>query len=271
MKKIKVNTVQGIGDLLWVYRKLAPLCDKIDFNILLISDNPIEKRSDAFLKTLEKCNDVTFTLDNGQYRNLVAFKPKLRSLNDGDVINYAVNGWLESGVHIDDIDEFPVLWDLNLKSEDVIGLPEKYLLVYASGSSRHEQVSQLTTSAWAELILETAGLKGLTDVVFIGAAYDAWKFADIKKEISEKINCIDCFMDIRKTMYVIQNAEFFIAYQSGLCMLAEEFGIPTLMIWFPHLQIMQNTWIRSKNIEDKLFIHCLFNEPIKTMLDRIKE
>lgn len=272
MKTIKVNTVQGIGDLIWVYRKLAPVCDQIKFNILIVNNDEVQRRSEAFLRTLDKCQSALFEFSNpNRYNYLAAMTPKLAPINDGEtMLDYAVNRWLENGVHIDDIDEYPVLWDLNLKSEPVANLPERYLLVYASGSSRHDGSTQMNTAGWVELVLEVAKLKGLTDVVFIGASYDFWKAREIMSQIGTRLNCHELFTEIRQTMYIIQKAEYFISFQSGLCMLSEEFATPTFMIWFPQLNKMQNTWIRKKHIEKKLFTHCFFSDPVSVMLDKLK-
>jgi hypothetical protein len=266
---ITINTVQGIGDLIWVYRKLGKLYDQIKFNILIIEDTDVQKRSEQFLLTLDKCAGVDFIVTSSEhYGNVAKCKCDIKNLENFD---YAVNAWLEDGIHIDDIDDNPVLWDINLKTEHVDDLPEKYLLVYSSGSSRHENLYQLSNDHWAELIIETAKFKGLTDVIFIGAPYDEWKIKEVISTIGDKLSCEAKLVDIKKSSFIIQHAEYFIAYQSGLCMLSEELGTPTFMIWFPHLVGMQNTWIRKENIENNLFKHTYFDNSVELMIHMMKD
>jgi FkbM family methyltransferase len=262
-KIVSVNSVQGIGDLMWVYRKIAPYVDGIKFNILITAPHPVQMRSKSFLWTLPKCKGVSFRLAQPWFYEEVAHgKYTLGELFTGKKeFVYAVNKWLEDGVQIDDIEpDTKVLWNIGLESTPVKDLPEKYLLVYASGSSRHDGTFQLTTSDWVTMILDAADQLDVDDIVFTGAAYDEWKTDEIIDAIGDRADCYKLFNEIRETMYVIQNAKYFIAYQSGLCMLSEEFGIPTFMIWSPQLDRMKTSWMRKENVEKQLFGHCYFNE-----------
>jgi hypothetical protein len=42
------------------------------------------------------------------------------------------------------------------------------------------------------------------------------------------------------------------------------------MVWHPHLDKMQDTWIRKENIEQRLFRHCFFNDPFEVMIEKLK-
>jgi len=270
-KIIKVNTVQGIGDLMWVYRKLAPLVDGIKFNILLTNNDTTQRRSGDFLATLDKCAGVEFTMVPGhKYDQLAKSKCVIQN---SDAFDYAVNAWLEDGIHLDDIDTNPVLWDMNLKSEETENLPEKYLLVYVSGSERHaNRIKQMADGDWVRLIGETAIEKNLNNIIFIGAEYDRWKVESVINAMKTlPFNCIPMFADIKKSTHIIKNADYFVAYQSGLCMIAEEFGVQTAMVWFPDLVKMRDTWIRKENIDKKLFTHLYFNQTIESMISQIKD
>ena len=253
---VKINTVQGIGDLIWVYRKLAPLHDKLDFNILIVEDSEVQKRSAEFCKCLPKVDKVTF--------EIVKTRDYTKVANTRCVVgetDYAVNAWLEDGFHLDDIDNNPVLWDLGLVPTP-IEVPKDYLLVYISGNKSYE----MTTDHWVALISRVAESKGLKNILFTGASYD---LCNITKAM-DKLWMYDCKLmltPIRETFHLIKEAKYFISYQSGLCMLAEEFNTPTLMVWFPHLRKMKDSWVRKER--QGLIRHCYFDEPLDKMLEAV--
>jgi hypothetical protein len=270
MKSVKINTVQGIGDLMWVYRKLAPIYDKIHFNVMVVDHNPIQHRGEEFLKTLDKCSGVSFEQVSRLHYKVLAQDRGV--IVDQPHYDYAINAWLEDGVHLDDIDSNPVLWDLNLGSKRVAGLPPDYLLVYISGNKGETGCgTQMDDKDWVELISMVARHKDFKTILFTGAKYDEQKMLGVISLLRKAgFNCHLMLTPIRETMFLIKNARFFVAYQSGLCMLSEELGTPTLMVWFPFLKKMQTTWIRKANIEKKLIKHCYFDMGVAEMFDQVK-
>lgn len=271
MKSVTIDTVQGIGDLMWVYRKLAPLYDRINFNVLKVNDTMVQRRGEPFLRTLDKCGGVTYKMVSSADYNVLAKEPCVIK-PDYTQYRYAINAWLESGVHLDDIDKNPVLWNLNLGSKRIGNLPKDYLLVYISGNKGTTGCgTQMDDKDWAELIDLVARKKDIKNILFTGAPYDEekmWKVMQLVRE--KKFNCHMLLMPIREAMFLIQSAKYFISYQSGLCMLAEEFGTPTLMVWFSFLKAMKNTWIRKENIEKGLIEHCYFDQSPNEMFWQIK-
>jgi len=263
-KTIAINSVQGIGDLMWVYRKVAPHVDKMDITVLYVSGHSmaVQRRAAPFLRCLPKVNKIRFReAQPWFYGEVASGKYTLDELFTGKhELTYAVNRWLEEGVQLDDIEpELDVLWDLDLKATSV-EVPENYLLVYVSGSGRHDGTTQLAVGSWVKMILTAVEKLGVKDVVFTGAEYDLWKTDEVIKELGDRVKCTKLFNEITETFHVIQKAKYFIAYQSGLCMLSEEFGIPTFMIWSPSLPDMKTSWMRKSNAEKQLFGHCFFNE-----------
>ncbi len=269
MKTATVNTVQGIGDLIWVYRKLSNHFDKMNFNILCVSQDAIQKRAEAFVKLLPKCGDVSYKVVKPSEYNALAKKRCL--IDDRETFDYSVNAWLESGIHLDSIDEHPVNWDLGISPKQV-DLPNKYLLVYISGCSHNYGFYQMRNKQWSELIVSTAIHKNIERVIFIGAPFDKVVLNEVAASVSQKLSCsVYTDMHITQSIWIIKNAEYFISYQSGLCMLAEEFGTKTFMLWFPDLAPMTSAWIRRKHLESGLFKHGFFGMDLKTMIDVVKK
>lgn len=268
MKVATINTVQGIGDLIWVYRKLSNLFDLINFNIFCVSNDAVQRRAQHFVASLPKCGEVYYEVVSSSKYNALARKRCL--IGSENKFDYAVNSWLEAGIHLDAIDSHPVNWDLGVSPVE-FKLPDKYILVYISGCSHNYGYYQMRESQWADLVISTAMHMKINNVVFIGAPFDKKILSDVAELVSHRANCF-VFTDkhILETMWAIKNADYFISYQSGLCMLAEELGTKTFMVWFPEIASMTSAWIRRAHLESGLFRHGFFGSDIKTMINMIK-
>src|ERR1019366_10818143 len=130
-----INTVQGIGDIFWVYQKLAPYFDTININILCLQPTAVQLRAESFCKMLPKVGDVTHTqVSRDAYKRVTEGMYKLSDvLNASGPVDYAVNAPLERGINLRDIDP-----ETQIEEFVDIGLPkhleqEDYLCVFVSG------------------------------------------------------------------------------------------------------------------------------------------
>jgi len=258
MKTITVDTVQGLGDLLWVYRKLAPLYEKINLNVLIVKDDAVQKRSGDFLKTLPQVGEVNFkTVLSETYRRVAQGFYDTNDLNG----EYSINGWLEHGIHIDQIDSNPVMWDVGLKVEPV-STRANYLLLYVSGCPHNSEFHQMASDAWANLAIKAARAARADRCLLVGAPYDAAKLIEVQALIQPALpSRVITDFNISQTAALIKGAKYFVAYQSGLCMLSEELGVPTFMVYYPHNAAMVSTWIRRKHLLAGLFRNAFFGMP----------
>jgi hypothetical protein len=267
MKEITVDTVQGIGDLIWVYRKLSSVYDKINLNILAIDKGPIQTRAKQFIETLSKIGSINYKVVTSNEYMRVAAGLYATPLVDGE---YSVNAWLERGIHIENIDDYPVSWDIGLKFSPV-ATPKKYVLLYVSGCSHNLGYYQMSSEEWAYIAVSACQLVGVDTCILIGAQFDGDKLNEIRNLIGAKVKTYAITdYTISQTSYLIKNAEYFIAYQSGLCMIAEEIGKHTLMVWFPHLAPMTSTWIRRNHLAEQLIMHTFFGMNIENIIEAIK-
>lgn len=77
IKTITIKTVQGVGDVFWVYQKLSPYFDKINFIICVINlDCPVQKRVLPFLKLLPKVDNFKLELVTSEYYDSLAKQKK---------------------------------------------------------------------------------------------------------------------------------------------------------------------------------------------------
>lgn len=271
MKEITIDTVQGIGDLVWVYRKLAPLYDRINLNVLVIKEDTVQMRAKDFLSTLDKVGTVTFKVVTPEEYGRVA-----RGLYTVDEAaasgEYCVNAWLERGIHLDAIDESPVLWDVNLKHQPVDGVPKDYFLLYVSGTSHNFKFYQMRSAMWAELAIKISRLLRVQDCLLVGAPYDKAKLTEIKTLIGNRLKArVMAETNIQQATSLIAGAQYFMAYQSGLCIIAEEVGTPTLMVYYPENAAMAAAWIRRENLLRGLIKNVMFGVPPSTIVEMARQ
>lgn len=260
MREITIDTPQGIGDLIWVYRKLSLYYDKINVNVLVVEHSPVQERSKDFLKTLDRIGEINFKKVSCRDYDRVA----KGFYKVGDIRQeYSVNAWLEQGTHIDSIDNYNVNWDINLK----VGKPcidKEYILLYISGCNHNYRNYQMRPKEWADIAVSVCNKIGIGKCVLIGAQYDKEMLSSINKAIANRIKTIVATnYSIQDTSGVIAGSTYFISYQSGLCMIAEELSVPTLMVYFPENRKMVSAWIRKNNLEIGLFKSVFFGEPVE--------
>lgn len=266
MRDITIDTVQGIGDLIWVYRKLSSVFDKINLNILAIDNSIIQTRAKQFAESLNNIGDVKYKIVTSAHYSRVARGLYSIPEKDGE---YSVNAWLEKGIHIDAIDDSPVSWDIKLKLSPV-QTSKQYVLLYVSGCAHNLGYYQMRSEEWADIAVAACKVMGVDTCILTGASFDKTKLDDVKNVIGARLRTyVYTDYNIAETSYLIKQAKYFVAYQSGLCMIAEELKTPTLMVWFPYLAIMTSTWIRREHLLSELISHTFFGMPINNIIDII--
>lgn len=276
-KSITVDAVQGLGDIYWIYQKLAPLYDEINLNICVIGLDPVQERSRNWMSLFPKIRECKFRLvKEPEYAIMAATKYKLDEAiatwgTGVDSVKYNCNRWLEEGTRLDEIDEHPVLETVDLRVE-AIDLPYKeYITLYVSGSSRHHKNSVWTTSEWVNFIkLIYEKYKINYPVVITGVAFDAV----VARELSAGLNnvYIDNTMFMSQSpaqvCHLLKNTKLYLGYQSGLNVIADNFDVPQVMMYFNHLVDMRYTWCKRKNMHNK-FNAAIFSDKPKAINYRL--
>ena len=274
-RQITVNVPQGVGDIYWVYQKLSPYVDKINFNIILTTDpNPVQTRSHDWLVLLPKCGRVSFVKEGpDRYDKLIAkcyqASEVLVANNGVDSIDCCFNKNLEEGQRLDAIDpHLPIEWKPSMRCES-FALPfSDYVTLYVSGSNKSKDAWDLPT--WVGCINAFYAKYNLNcPLVLIGASYDAGLLADLLEEFTTKTKLrTRLFIDLppAKIVHLFKNAHFFIGYQSGLNVIADICGTPQLMVYFPKLEPMMNTWCRPEHLGNGKFTAVLFSDNVEKVV-----
>ena len=246
MPDLTITTVQGIGDLFWCYQKLSPLYPGIHFNVLTIDNGcKIQTRASEFLTLLPKHRATKFTqVDLDTYNRVTAIKPTLPDPHGRIWFEYAVNAWLESGVSLYEIDQAPVEQRVELIGVREPARQVESICVFVAGHKGMD-LPVWKPHQWADACELMAKHFGADGFDFIGADWD-------HPQAQEVIECLRqrgwpsenlCGrMGIAESLYYMRSSKAFLGFQSGLGILAENYDVPQLMVYFDHLEAMMHTW-----------------------------
>lgn len=250
MKFITVNTVQGIGDIFWVYQKIAPHVDQIHWRIWRVGDDMIQFRSREFVELLPKTASVHFPLVSlPQYQALARSSFPLSEVLKHDAVNYSVNAALEQGQDLYELDpEHEVLDRVRLRRVSEPHLPlDNALCLFVSGS-RLDYV--WTIDQWASHVATMLRSLNINKVRVIGAEWDEWAANEVTILLQRKGYEVRNFckqLNLAQTIDCIRSSYYFFGYQSGLSVLAENYNVPQLMVYFPFLRRMMYTWAKPQS------------------------
>lgn len=278
---ITVQVAQGLGDIFWVYQKLAPYFDRINFRICVATADPVSCRSAGWLKLLPKVGYVDIkTYIGDEYDRMASGKFYVNDIVkqwDSGIkeVKYCCNKFLEDGIRIDEIDEYRVETDVPIRIQTFdIGFDE-FITLYVSGGSKTAYTASLgvwTTDNWLQLI-DSIYKKFNIDlpIVQIGANFDL----DVMNEIENKLNSKNIpskkyvQQSPDKVCYILEKTKLFLGYQSGLNVIADNLDTKQIMLYFKHLEKMQYTWCKQKNIKTAFFSD-LFTSTPEQVVNNIK-
>jgi len=279
-RRIHAVVPQGIGDIFWVYQKLLPFFDKIHFHIAATNpDDTIQKRSVHFVASWPKvvgCDMRRVTQSvydktiNGKHRlvDILAHVNGPKAQAKEYYIGF--NRWLEDGVRLEQIDPgFPVAWGVGLPEEEAPVPYDDFVTLYVSGTKAQfvwgmEGWERLTRAIYAKLDYGKP-------LLVIGAEYDRHHTEELAARLQGLTDItVRVGMNPAQVNRVLHTTSLFIGYQSGLNILADNFGTPQVMIYFPFLKNMMYTWCQPGHAESGLFQAFTFDTPPGAVADALK-
>lgn len=266
MKEITIYTAQGIGDIFWVYQKLYNYFDFINFKILAIANDAVQHRAISFVSQWHKVKSVEYVyVSEARYHNELKVFKKMNDIVNTQNQYYCINNWLESGVRIEEIDSYEVAQNIPMPTLDPVFEFSKYNLFYCSGAVNKSLDWLWDDNKWFELIsLYYEKTNSQLPLVFIGAEYDKDMLFNIREKFVQKFGYKTNVLIQHHQEYVlgvIKHAEFFINFQSGLSVLADNLNTKQLMIYFPFLEKMLYTWCKKEHIKTKFQANLFSSSP----------
>lgn len=261
-KTITINTVQGIGDIFWCYQKLAPYFDVININVLYLEATAVQLRAKAFCHMLPKVGTVGYVkVSTPEYKRVTR---TTFTLPAGPVADYAVNAPLERGINLRDIDP-----GSQIEEFVDLGLPatveqDDYLCAFVSGTQNHLCWKPHT---WISTIRQLANRIGTKRISLIGAEWDIIIQDVVNAELCSEFTVANHTgsMGLADSVDIIRRAQYFVGFQSGLNVIAENYDVPQLMIYYKHLEPMLYTWCKPQNIRTK-FTAATFDDNISNVI-----
>lgn len=272
-KCVNLNVVQGIGDIFWIYQKLAPHVDQINLNILAVNTDKVQQRSLGFIKLLPKIGSTSYKIvSSAEYDSVASQAFSLYPILDNteEIYNYACNSPLEKGIRLENIEPgLAVEWNVPVYSRQGVNIPwDKYQILYVSGSKPD---FAWKPHVWAELMLKMRALGHSEPIVLFGAPYDQVSLEEIKAILDK--NDIETMTLIglkpEHAVHVLKHASYFTGYQSGLNIMSDNFGIPQTMLYFPFLKPMLNSWCQPGHAEKGLFNAFTFDQNVDTVVKEL--
>lgn len=284
---LTVTVPQGLGDIWWVYTRLAPYKESITFRVIDPNDAPrsIVRRAESTIGALRYVEKLEYVYyrhgrDDGWLYEKRPLKPLIEAARTPQGTAWCANPWLEAGVPLEEIEpDEPVFWDLPVPRQPVPKLfPGSFLVAYASGDSvRHRTICEKVwpPEAWASVVERVCynhGVGTSVPVVVLGSDFDWPVTALISEELRNKGFRVASMSDVplNQIAWLMENAAGFVGYQSGLSILAEAAGVPAqAIVYFPRIARMGDAWVRPER-RGTTAIQCFdFSQDPITVADRV--
>lgn len=287
MKRVKLEVCQGVGDIFWVYQKFAPHVDVIDFAIMQVSgqERKLGTRAEPFMRLWPKVGDITMTEVTGERYTQVAtchfdMTTTLSMGLQGRTEPYCCNLKLEQGVRIEDIDPMyamEVTTPMQVEPCPLAFQPGEYIALYVSGATADRRIAKdlklWDTATWVRFVKGFQKQYGLrVPVILIGAAYDEKAGRPLEKALKESGMLVHSYFDPcpANVTYILKNSICFLNYQSGLGILADNLDTKQVMLYFPALKKMMNTWCKMENWRTGRFNADTFDQTPERVLDGLR-
>lgn len=268
MKICNVIVPSGVGDIFWVYQKLYYYFDVINFKVCYLLDwdqsHEIKTRSFDIVKCWDKVDSVEiFRITSTEYNEFISENKTLDiifkeigyfSESSSNVYDFrcSFNRFLERGINIEDIDSFKVKQNVKMSLGNNKYL-ENSLTIFVSGDTTRIQNECWNLYTWYEFILKehknVFGEVFDTPIYLIGATYDKDFLVDLYNMLSPYFSNIHLFINLNPPdlFNILKSTKYFIGYQSGLSILADNFDTPQTIVYFNFLRDMRDTWVKPKN------------------------
>jgi len=263
VKTITINTVQGIGDIFWCYQKLAPHVERVNINVLCLDFDALQQRARDFCRMLPKVGGVSYSqVSDAAYRRVVRMQARLAellALPDGSIVDYAVNAPLERGVKLREIDPgFAVQEFVDLGIEPPQHLSD-YLCAFVSGTQNDLCWSP---GEWVAAIRQLAAKIGTDQVLLIGAQWDAPVQSFIEGELRARLRVANYtgLLSLADSIRIIRGAKFFFGFQSGLNVIADNYDVRQLMLYYESLKPMMFAWCKEQNADARIYRAATFRD-----------
>ena len=273
---LNIRVPAGIGDISWVYSKFADIGEEL--NIYISKDEP--QRSLDFVRLLPNVRQAQYAKEN--FHQIVdhcidPLTPKKEVLDwcRKWITNVSANRWLEAGNRLEDfLPELPtnLHYKINHTSQDKIWADHilsgiKYPIgIYTSNIHAISCWNGWRYDTWKEFIISFLYNFPQATFIFLGAKWDEAFTKDLISLIPDMphIN-LSGQTTTSQCIEIIRRLKYFIAFPSGLPILANVLCTPVTMFYPLHLEKIINTWPDPTSIQNGDYKGCIFPRENKTV------
>ena len=189
-------------------------------------------------------------------------------LND-NLIWFSLNEYLELGKRLENyLCEIPTDFHFDItisdaakeKADELLGNKKDYLLLYSSSYKGAAVWKGWNSTDWANFVTLFRESFGDIDVVLMGADWDLDHGEAISGYTSNILNLVGK-TELDVAIEIIKRSAYFVAFPSGLPILANVVKKPVWMFYPEHLSGLQYSWACPESIESKDYKASLWVPP----------
>lgn len=272
-REVTLTVPQGIGDAFWAWQVVSPHYDRVNLNIATIDGavNQLSTRAVDWLAMLPKVGAITAeSVTHDRYLATARGHPEFPA--DGGCHDFAVNAYLESGMRIEDIypDREVAQW-IDPPTEYTPKAPRSpFLLAYLSGASMRPEVIRdvgiWTPAEWSNYLAMFLDYVHVSRIILIGASYDEQAASTVARLLPDCVVRVLIDLPPVQVLYLMRRCSYFVGYQSGLNVMADQIGARQHMLYFPSLWRMRYSWCRPAHVRSRL-VASVFDAPERVIGD----
>jgi len=274
----------GIGDISWIYSKLAGLGRPL--RIEVADSGP--RRALPYLELLPLVKESCYVKapNPANMRGGKALPSwsaeQLVSAASEDIVPIDLNCWLEAGNRIEDfIPNIPTVHHYPIDIEKADGtfagwgelnarLCFRFVCFYCANADTVRRWHGWKPAQWASLARLLFSQFSLDGIVLLGAKWDR-PFAD-EVHAALHVRVVDLVgkLPLAGTLYIISRSRYLVAFPSGIPILATVLSRPTVMFYPDSLKGLMTSWVPRDVLDDGTYKAMPFCEP-ERVFEWIKE
>ena len=269
-RPLRVHTHAGIGDISWIYSKLVTLERPLDMIYYVtpgMAATPIGRRCIPLLKMLPYVN--SYRISTVVNKLIQAHNPVSKhEIDEANEIFCMANSHLECGNRIEtfipDVSinhHYPInISEADKQYAEVLTkeLPD-YCLLYTSSVNGNKHWGGWGPAQWAALVYHYRMLIADKPSVLVGTEWDL----DMARRLQiPNMQVVVGHTSLGTTLELIRRSTHFMAFPSGLAIMACQLHKPVLMLHPRQLRGLHNSWAPMDMIADHSFIPMTWTNPI---------
>lgn len=273
VRVLKFVVPPGIGDISWVYSKLASLRTPLHFTVA--RGEP--RRALPYLDLLPLVEGAEYGSFSTAYVLKEGHRPRhtvvsLVEASSRSLLPLQLNTHLEQGERIEDyVRDLPVQhhYSMRLSTADVAAADQlltpwrRFVTFCCANKKTVNRWKGWQAREWAELASLLAAAYELDGIAIVGAEWDREMAAGVVAGVKGGIPVKDFTgkLPLAGSLHVVRRGLYAVAFPSGLPILAAVMNCPVLMFYPEHLIAMQNAWADPEMIESGRYKGCQFCAP----------